>query len=140
MSDQEDRTRHEGDDDSDIRALMRESDYQGRLRDEFRRELLRELNHNFRYHPMRSRILLVAVMVLFIGVATWRATDVGSDGFTLHTTGSRVGEDPVVEAPTTGTRLNAPIMDGSVQEGAGVAQDIYEQISANAAKVIRLEI
>lgn len=136
-----DRQPHEDEEgDSDIRALMHESDYSGRLRDDFKRELLRELNHNFKYHPMHSRILLVAAAVLVAGVAMWRVTDVGSDGFNLHLNGSRVGADPVVEEPMTGTRLNAPSVGGSTDEGVTAAQQLYEQISAHDVKVVCLEI
>jgi hypothetical protein len=136
-----DKQLHEDDEgDSDIRALMHESDYSGRLRDDFKRELLRELNHNFKYHPMHSRILLVAAAVLVVGVAMWRVTDVGSDGFTLRPNGRKVGADPIVEAPMTGDRFNAPAVDGSTAEGVTAAQQLYEQISAHDAKVVRLEI
>lgn len=130
----------DGEDDSDIRDLMRESDYGGRLRDDFKRDLLRELNHNFKYHPLHSRVLLAAVVVLVAGLAMWRATDVGSGGFNLRPTGHSAAGDPVVEEPLTGVRLNAPAVDGSTDKGVTAAQELYEQISAHDAKVTRLEI
>ena len=137
----QDKQPHEDEEgDSDIRALMRESDFGGRLRDDFKRELLRELNHNFKYHPLHSRVLLVAAAVLVVGVAMWRVTSVGSDGFNLHPNGSRVGSDLIVEEPMTGDRLNAPQIGGSSEEGVAAAQQLYEQIAAHDAKIVRLEI
>ncbi len=140
MNDRQKPPRPDSDDDGDIRALMAESDYRGRARDEFKRELLRELNHNFSYHPLRTRALPVVAVVIVAALALWRVTDVGSDGFTLHPTGSTVNGDPVVEAPMTGARFNAPPVGGSAEEGIAAAQDVYEQVAAGVAKVLRLEI
>ncbi|MBK7671862.1 MAG: hypothetical protein IPJ24_10820 [bacterium] len=139
MNDQQ-KTRQDDDDDGDIRSLMAESDYRGRARDDFKRELLRELNHNFSYHPLRTRVLPVAVVVVVAALALWKVTDVGSDGFILQPTGRTLNGDPVVEAPMTGARFNAPAVDGSAEEGIAAAQDVYEQVAAGAVKVLRLEI
>ena len=139
MNDQQ-KTRPDDDDDGDIRSLMAESDYRGRARDDFKRELLRELNHNFSYHPLRTRVLPVAVVVVVAALALWRVTDVGSDGFTLQPTGRTLNGDPVVEAPMTGARFNAPAVGGSAEEGIAAVQDVYEQVAAGAVKVLSLEI
>jgi hypothetical protein len=140
MNDQHKPPHPDSDDDGDIRALMAESDYRGRARDDFKRELLRELNHNFSYHPLRTRVLPVAVVVIVAALTLWKVTDVGSDGFTLQPTGRTVNGDPVVEAPMTGARFNAPPVGGSAAEGIAAAQDAYEQVVAGVAKVLRLEI
>ena len=139
MNDQQ-KPRPDDDDDGDIRALMAESDYRGRARDDFKRELLRELNHNFSYHPLRTRVLPVAVVVVVAALTLWKVTDVGSDGFTLQPTGRTVNGDPVVEAPMTGARFNVPPGGGSTEEGIAAAEDVYEQVAAGAFNVLRLEI
>lgn len=139
MSELEKQTQQDREDDRDIRALMRETDYSGRLRDEFKRELLREINHNFRYHRLRSRILPVAVVVLVALCATWWTTDVGSDGFSLWPTGQTVDDGAVVEAPMTGTRFNTPAKDGDRHGGIAPVEDVYAQIAAEDARVLGLE-
>jgi hypothetical protein len=140
MSELEKQTQQDREDDRDIRALMRETDYSGRLRDEFKRELLREINHNFRYHRLRSRILPVAVVVLVALCATWWTTDVGSDGFSLWPTGKSVNNGVVVEAPMTRMRFNAPSESTDTHEGIASAEGVYAQIAAGDARVVRLEI
>jgi hypothetical protein len=139
MNESENHVPQDGDDDRDIRALMRETDYSGRLSDDFKRDLLREINHNFRYHTLRSRVLPAAFVVLIAGTLMWWTTDVGSDGFSLRTTGSAVENGKVVEAPMTRTRLNAPALDGDDLGGRGAAESVYEQIEADGAKVLRVE-
>lgn len=139
MSEPEKQAHKDRDDDRDIRALMRETDYSGRLRDDFKRELLREINHNFRYHTLRSRILPVAVVVLIAVSAAWWTTDVGSDGFNLRATGRSTDGGDIVEAPFTHTRVNAPAVDGDENEGLTAAEGTHEQIVAEDATVIRVE-
>jgi len=140
MSELEKQTQQDREDDRDIRALMRETDYSGRLRDEFKRDLLREINHNFRYHRLRSRILPVAVVVLLGISAAWWTTDVGSDGFNLLPTGRAVDGVPVVEAPMTHTRFNVPTVDGDERHSLRATEGVYDQIASGDAKVLRLEI
>lgn len=140
MSEREKQTQQDCEDDRDIRALMRETDYSGRLRDEFKRDLLREINHNFRYHRLRSRILPVAVVVLLGISAAWWTTDVGSDGFSLRPTGRAVDGVPVVEAPMTRTQINVPTADGDEHQSLRAAEGVFDQIAARDAKVLRLEI
>lgn len=139
MSDKEKQTHQDGEDDRDIRALMRETEYSGRLRDDFKRELLREINHNFRYHTLRSRVLPVAVVVLVAVSAMWWTTDVGSDGFTLRPTGQAVNNGVVVEAPMTRTRVNSPPITNDDIGGIATAEGVYAQIVAEDARVTRLE-
>lgn len=139
MSELEKQTQQDREDDRDIRALMRETDYSGRLRDEFKRDLLREINHNFRYHRLRSRILPVAVVVLLGISAAWWTTDVGSDGFNLLPTGRTVDDGAVVEAPMTGTRFNVQPESNDTQEDIASVEGVYAQLAAGDAKVVRLE-
>lgn len=139
MKDQEDTTQCERDDDRDIRSLMRDSDYSGRPRDEFKRDLLRELNHNFTYHSRRSRALVVAVVILAAGGVLWQAKDVGSDGFDLFPTGRKVNGGDILEAPMTGTRINTVPVEGDTDGGLAAAQEVYAQLMAGDAKLVGVQ-
>ena len=139
MKEHDDTPRPGSDDDHDLRSLMRDSDYSGRLRDEFKRDLLRELNHNFRYHRLQSRSLVVAVVVLAAGALLWRASDVGSDGFDLVPTGQKVNGNNVVEAPLSGMRFNTVPSEGDTDGGLAATRGVYSQLVAGDAKLLGFE-
>ena len=116
-------------DDRDIRLLMRESDYPGKAREDFKRNLLREINHNFTYHRTRTRLLVTAVVVLGSLAAVMKVTDVGSDGWSLSETGRVVDGGAVLEAPFTGERIG--VATGLTGEaGRAEAERIYAEIVA----------
>ena len=140
MSDHDDDPGREPDDDRDLRSLMGESDYSGRPRDEFKRGLLRELNHNFRYHRLRSRALAFAVVVMAAGTVLWRANDVGSDSFELRPTGRMVNGGEVVEAPLSGTRFHNIPAEGDTDGGLAATQELYAQLAAGDLELLGVEI
>jgi len=130
---------HQVEDDRDIRELMRESDYTGRMRDEFRRNLLRELNHNFAYHRLKTRLLVTAVVVLSGTAVIMQVTNVGSGDFNLVPDGSTSAGDLVLEAPLSGNRFNVPPGDGDPAEGKAKAEDIFERMQAGLTQTVQVE-
>lgn len=132
-------TSHQVEDDRDIRALMRESDYTGRMRDEFRRNLLRELNHNFAYHRLKTRLLVTAVVLLSGSAVIMQVTNVGSGDFNLVPDGSTPAGDIVLEAPLSGNRINAPIGDGNAAEAKANAESILERMDAGMTHTVQVE-
>lgn len=128
-------------DDRDIRAFMRESAYQGRMRDDFKRNLLRELNHNFAYHRFRTRMVASVVVVLGALSATslFRPTDVSSDAFDLNPVGIDVGGQPLMESPNSQFRINLPGRDDPRSEGQMSAEEVYERIKAGFFSLVSVE-
>ncbi|MBE0567776.1 MAG: hypothetical protein IH621_17615 [Krumholzibacteria bacterium] len=81
--------------------LLRDSAYEGRPRDEFKRGLHRELAHNFQIHRRQNvRTAVVAAAAVVVAFAAFQFTDVGSDNFALVDTGGVVDRGVKVYEPT----------------------------------------
>jgi hypothetical protein len=80
--------------------LLRDSAYEGRPRDEFKRGLHRELAHNFQAERRQNvRTAVVATAAVVVAFTAFKFTDVGSDNFALVDTGSAVDRGVKVYAP-----------------------------------------
>lgn len=83
--------------------LLRDSAYEGRPRDEFKRGLHRELAHTFRAERRQNvRTAVVAVAAVVVAFIAFRFTDVGGDNFALVDTGGVVDRGVKVYEPAFG--------------------------------------
>ncbi len=128
-------------DDRDIRDLMREADYPGRMSDAFKRSLARDLNRNFAYRRLRTQMVAAAAVVVAVVsmITLFHATDVGSDAFELEPQGWTSGGRPVVESPITGWRINVPSRNDPASKGRMSAEEIYEREQAGLTKLVSVE-
>lgn len=86
--------------DGRLDRLLKESAYEGRPRDEFRRGLHRELSHNFQANRRQNvRTAVVATAAVVVAFTAFKFTDVGSDNFALIDTGSAVDRGVKVYEP-----------------------------------------
>ncbi|MFN2371197.1 MAG: hypothetical protein ABR506_08595 [Candidatus Krumholzibacteriia bacterium] len=80
--------------------MLRDSAYEGRPRDEFKRGLHRELAHNFQANRrLNVRTAVVAAAAVVVVFTAFKFTDVGSDNFALVDTGSVVDRGVNVYEP-----------------------------------------
>lgn len=86
--------------DDRLDRLLRDSAYEGRPRDEFKRGLHRELAHNFQAGRRQNvRTAVVAAAAVAVAFAAFQFTDVGSDNFALVDTGGVVDRGMKVYEP-----------------------------------------
>ncbi len=129
----------EREDDRELRELLRQASYEGRPRDEFKRQLRQQLDHNFSYHRRRNLAVVTALVVLVGSAALLRTTDVGSDSFDLLDTGRTTGTSPIFRAPMGGTGYSYGKPGASVDELRQAMEQVHEQFAAGTARLTMIE-